>query len=63
MERRIWKIPIGRLQGVSEFPFGAFFYLVPEMQQILLLVKKFSMKRKGRCLWIPELISRAGEDF
>jgi hypothetical protein len=63
MERRLWKIPIGRLQGDSDFPFGVFFYLVPEKQEILSFVKKFSMKRKGMALWIPELIFRAGGDF
>ncbi|MBP1715086.1 MAG: hypothetical protein H6Q43_884 [Deltaproteobacteria bacterium] len=25
MEKKIWKIPIGMLQGDSDFPLGAFF--------------------------------------
>jgi len=28
MERRIYKMPIGRLQGELEFPFGAFYRLI-----------------------------------
>jgi hypothetical protein len=47
MEKRVWKIPIGGLQGELEVPFGAFSWLVPKKQEILSFVRKFPMKRKG----------------
>jgi hypothetical protein len=35
--------------GDFEHPFGAFFYLVPEKQEVFEFVKKFHKKKKGEC--------------
>ena len=46
VKRIIWKVPIWRLQGDSEIPFGALLGVYPEASPLLEVIKAEIQKRK-----------------